>query len=661
MYDNHSVILMILRRSFILFLGFLLLAPCAVISDSNNDQVNLKLKESPRLWVNPDTVLNLKDKLHTPYLKGKAKRLLEDADWLVDAKPIAEGEGGTYQHGTRTIASHLQCLTAAWVLTRKPKYRAAAIRHLGNLMNWRQISCEANLSMPHEKKMFFCLSYGEHAADIGLMYDVFRPDITPEEQKVFFDVLDRFYLKEALRCMKRNPWWVNKEWSNWNGVCAGGMGIMALAFYDDRPECRKLIPFVEKSLGEYFKSYIQNGGGCHEGTGYWNYGMHYAMRYLLSWENATGKKHPALEIKELEKSLNFPLDFTRITFGDNDGWHPTGMFFILAKLLNQPAAALRAATFFPDKLPENRKKRKRLARVETGDNLYAADYIPTEKQMEELRKFHAENKDPVARVYEGIGWGVLADDSAFPTMRLSARGGSSKIAGHGHLDLLSFKCMVNGERMITDQKGFIPSVAFTYRGHHLYTRNSESKSTIFVDGLSCRINTVCDETEVVKDKDILGIRINASSIYMSGWRNQFIGRLFLMVESRYWLIIDTAPGHALESRFHTYADFTRGKDWVLMKKGKEQLMMTFSSLTGGGMQESRGMSPILGRQTQIFRWMSNLGNKSLHVTALNPGSEKLGLEVTKEKDGGYAINVKGAEEYQRTIRVTRNLKLKTDN
>ena len=41
----------------------------------------------------------------------------------------------------------------------------------------------------------------------------------------------------------------------------------------------------------------------------------------------------------------------------------------------------------------------------------------------------------------------------FPTLRLTARGGSSKVRGHGHIDLLSFKCMVNGERLITDQDG----------------------------------------------------------------------------------------------------------------------------------------------------------------------------------------------------------------
>ena len=52
------------------------------------------------------------------------------------------------------------------------------------------------------------------------------------EQQIFFDVLDRHLMSEALRCLHRPPWWVRKGWSNWNGVCAGGMGMMGLAFYD---------------------------------------------------------------------------------------------------------------------------------------------------------------------------------------------------------------------------------------------------------------------------------------------------------------------------------------------------------------------------------------------------------------------------------------------
>ncbi|RLD19455.1 MAG: hypothetical protein DRI69_08370, partial [Bacteroidetes bacterium] len=137
----------------------------AAVTDSAGTE--LKLKESPRLWVSQETVHHLSDKLHTPYLQSQARRIIEDADWLVDIRPIAEGEGKAYQYGTRAIASHLQCLTAAWVLTHEAKYRAAAIRHMGNLMTWTHISCEARPTTPADTELPFCLSYGEHAADIG--------------------------------------------------------------------------------------------------------------------------------------------------------------------------------------------------------------------------------------------------------------------------------------------------------------------------------------------------------------------------------------------------------------------------------------------------------------------------------------------------------------
>jgi len=647
-----------IKRASALLLGLLVVALCGD-TGLGADAGVLEVRESPRLWVSRDTALNLKDKLHSPLLERHAERILEDADWLVEAKPIAQEEVRSNQHGTRLIASHLQCLTTAWVLTRDAKYRAAAIRHLGNLLTWKQISCEASPRTSADRRMFFCLSYGEHAADIGLMYDLFRPEITPEEQQVFFDVLDRFYLKEALRCVERPPWWAFKRWSNWNGVCAGGMGIMALAFYEDRPECRKLIPFVEKSLGEYFKSYIDNGGGCHEGTGYWNYGMHYAMRYLLSWENATGRKHPAFRIKELGKSLHFPLDFTGLTFGDNDGWHPTGMFFMVAKRLDQPAAALRAAVHLPRYFGRARPaERNRLGRVALGDNLYAADFIPTTEEIEELREARAEKKQPLARAYKGLGWAALADDSAFPTLRLSARGGSSKITGHGHIDLLSFKCMVNGERMIVDQSGGSRSVNFTSRGHHIYSRSAAAKSTLFVDGLPCYEGSECRLTEVVEGEGLFGIRIDASGIYLLRWKRQFIGRLFLMVENRYWLVMNVAGGHRMESRFHTYADHERGEDWVSLKSGNEQLMMTFAEIGGGVMQESSGMPTSPQKQTHIFRWITARPSWSnLQVTALNPGTEKLGLKVSREQDGCFAVEVKGSDGYRRTIRVTRKLEL----
>ena len=68
--------------------------------------------------------------------------------------------------------------------------------------------------------MPFCLSYGELAHTTGLMYDLWRPEMTDTERQVFMGVFDEFLLKAALNCLTNPPWWANKEWSNWNGVCA---------------------------------------------------------------------------------------------------------------------------------------------------------------------------------------------------------------------------------------------------------------------------------------------------------------------------------------------------------------------------------------------------------------------------------------------------------
>jgi hypothetical protein len=387
--------------------------------------------------------------------------------------------------------------------------------------------------------------------------------------------------------------------------------------------------------------------------------MHYALRYLLSWENATGQKHPAFDIPELAVSLNFPVDFTGLSFGDNDGWGLTGMFFLVAKRLNNPSAALRAAAFLPTAFKPRTTARNRLDRTATGDILYGADCIPTAQEMERLKNSHTLQKEPVARVYEGLGWAILADDSVFPRLRLSARGGSSQITGHGHIDLLSFKCMVNGQRMIEDQQdtGY-SAVTFSGRGHHVYSRSAAAKSTIFVDGLGCDENSICTTTEVVQAEGLLGIRIDGSGIFMKRWRRKFIGRLFLMVENNYWLVIDSAAGSNLESRFHTYAEVTRGPDWATLQRGGEELTLTFSALGQGVLQESRGLPSGPVKQTQILRWLSNRGRDNLHVTALNPGDQKLGLKLAKEADGGFAITVTGAGGYQRTVRVTPKLELK---
>ncbi len=146
-------------------------------------------------------------------------------------------------------------------------------------------------------------------------------------------------------------------------------------------------------------------------------------------------------------------------------------------------------------------------------------------------------------------------------------------------------------------------------------------------------------------------------------RYVFVGRLFLLVEGSYWLVIDRVQdprggAHWLESRFHTYADVEERDDSVLLTRNGNTLSITMAALGGGVLQRSRGLPSSPVGQTDILRWMSrNPSARCLHVTALRPGTEPLGLTLTPSKDGIMAIDVSGPDGYQRRIAINESLRL----
>lgn len=607
-----------------------------------------------------DMAAYLQDNLDNPFIKQEAEKVLADANRLVKQKPIRwdDVKGPLYPISQR-IASQVENLVGAWALTRDPRYRKAAFKRVKALTEFTHISCEAHKNRPADKEDFFCLAYGWHAVAIGYMHDLFQPNLTDEEDAIIMGFLDKHLMKRAVRCLEQPPWWANKEWSNWNGVCTGGMGVMALSFYDRLPEARKLIPFVEKSLDAYLRSYITNGGGCPEGTGYYNYGMQFAIPYLHCWESATGRNHPALKIKELGRSLFFPMDFHRITFGDNDGWGPTGYHFWLAERMDQPMAALKAASYLNVDSEAAPERKSRSDGANRGTLLYVAKDVPTPADVEKFRKQQEKKKKPVARVYKGMAWGMIADDEAFPALRMTVRGNTTARAGHASQDQFSFKCMVNGERMISDQHDR-PGVSFTKRGNDVYGRSAASKSGLFVEGLGCDLRMDTDTTEVVEREGITGIRVEGARCYLIRWQNAFIGRLFLLVDGKYWLVIDrqSAGDNCMEARFHTFAESRYGRDWARLKSGNERLTMSFASLDKAILQTSSGMPTYAVEQSTIFRWItSERKNDNVLVTALNPGNQRVKLMLRRETEGNVAVEVSEPQGKTRLIRVNKQLRI----
>ena len=621
---------------------------------------SLKIKKHPRLFGPSDLTTHLQKHIRNAYIKTEADAVLVDANYLVRLKPVEwdDIEGHLYPI-SHQIASQIENLTGAWALTRDMRFRTAALKRVEALTGFSHIGCESHKTMPLEKGEFFCLTYGWHSVAISYLYDLLQPEISDEEDAIIMGFLEKHLMKRAKQCLTRPPWWVNTDWSNWNGVCAGGMGILALSFYDRFDVAPELVSFVDKSLSAYLGSYISNGGGCPEGTGYYNYGMQFSIPYLKCWESATGRKHPALKIKELGKSLHFPMDFHRMSFGDNDGWGPTGYQFWLANRMQEESISLKIASHLKVGDPVESKLRTKSDGANRGMLLYAAEDVPSPSKVDMFCKKKARKKTPVARVYKGMGWAALADDDVTPSLRMTVRGSTTAKAGHASRDQFSFKCGVNGECMISDQHDR-PGVSFTKRGNDVYGRSAPSKSGLFIEGLGCDLSMNEDTTEIVEAKGIKGLRVHGGGTYLLRWQNAFIGRLFLLVEGKYWVIVDrqSVGANCMEARFHTFADSRHGKDWLRLKSGKERLTMSFASLDRAVMQTSPGMPTYPDQQSTIFRWItSERNNDNVLVTALNPGNSRLEISLKRENEGVVSLTIKKSGKTSRILRVSKELML----
>ena len=164
----------------------------------------------------------------------------------------------------------------------------------------------------------------------------------------------------------------------------------------------------------------------------------------------------------------------------------------------------------------------------------------------------------------------------------------------------------------------------------------------------------------MKGKGITGIRVNGGGCYLWSWKNAFIGRLLLLVDGRYWLVVDrqSAGDNCMEARFHTFAESRYGKDWVRLKSGKERMTMSFASFDKAVLRTSAGMPTYPVEPTTIFRWItSERKNDNVLVTALNPGSQKLGLKLRREPRGSVTIEVSGPGVRNREIRLSKHLRL----
>ncbi|MDA0990380.1 MAG: hypothetical protein O3A51_06475, partial [Verrucomicrobia bacterium] len=297
----------------------------------------------PRLYITADAVNRVRESTAYPALVSIQSAVRRHAN-VVRKESALHYPRETHNAllvRAREVQSRVLALLVAWCQTVRDAYREAIWRDVVSIAKWEYWSWIAMRRGDTRVDAEFDLSCGENSATLAIAYDHLFPTLSPAEKRLFVQTARRRSFRPFLKlndCAKP-CWWYGHPAHNWNTVCAGGVGMLALAMLEDAPEAAPVLALVEASFKPYMLHLDETGGAWPEGVGYWNYGMCYAYRYLLSHENAMGQPHPLLHRAGTRKTVDYPLMLSphgqTCGFGDANQWQPLGFHYALAARLKR--------------------------------------------------------------------------------------------------------------------------------------------------------------------------------------------------------------------------------------------------------------------------------------------------------------------------------------
>lgn len=515
------------------------------------DRADRALRPHPRLYAGRTELERLRRTAELPLLQAAAKQVAAKADEYVRS-PKFDFEVNVHNALLRR-ARHMQqrvlTLLVRWLQTDDRRYRDGAVAHIAEMGEWEYWSWLAWRRGDPSPDAEFDLSYGENSLTLAVAYDWLAATLSRDEERRLLEIAQIRALRPFLAQTERErpPFWFGQPDSNWNTVCSGGAGALALATHERLPEAPRVSALAERSIVPFFDFLRENAGGWPEGIGYWNYGMRYAFIYLLSHEHATGRPHPLMERPETRRTLSFPFDFCPnrqpCSFGDVNSFHPMPFHYAAAARLGEAPVMAALDAYL-------------------GDEPGADSPWPDAAELLLLHPGERHAPPPprqgVARLYEGMGWGLLADRMPGPRLYLSARGGTTAVS-HSHLDLLSFHCVVGDEALVNNLgPDEYLDTTFGPRRHELFEIGPPSKNTVLINGVGITAGSSA-AAELVEAGGLRGLRLDATAAMgesRDGPAARFCGRLLLMLRDQAILIVDRVelpyPGR-VEARLHTRA------------------------------------------------------------------------------------------------------------
>ncbi len=609
------------------------------------------LTPHPRLYLSPPPTQRRRATARHPTLRKADREVQRMADRFAPS-PAFEWERN--QHNAHLLrARHMQCraitLLVRWRQTGIPGYRNAALEHLLEMGRWKYWSWIAWRKNDPAPDATFDLSYGENCATLALGWDWLHDDLAIPEREALLAVTRR-PVAAFMRFSdeREQAWWFGKPDSNWNTVCAGGAGMLALAMQESIEEAPVMLQRSLNSITPFVEEIRRLNGAWPEGIGYWNYGMRYLHMFLLSLERATGTKSPLLRGRAMRESMAFPLRFApypgcNCSFGDVNRWSPLPFHFAIAHRLGCPwvladldrhlrACPANSSTHWPN-----------------AAELLCLHRAPEDKAPQ------SPHDAPFLKHYRRQDWVVLADRMPRPRLYAAVRGGTTEVP-HSHVDLTSFHAVVNDEVMLVNLSPDIYlDTTFSARRWDLFETIPASKNILLIDGVGmappAKVRTQSFETSWGP-----AVRLNATEAIGVGRRENdgvmnYL-RLFLLLPGRGLLVVDAVerPHPSLfEQRFFTYADTTQDENSFLLAGQRHQARLTPACTQDGMLSTARpAMTVPSQRQPVMLRHTTRrLHNDLVMAALLSPGTNRATLTAEPTARGGVVIALGRGRSRQR--------------
>lgn len=229
----------------------------------------------PRLFADKARLAELRTFCgRNPTGKAYRKRLLEDAERLVDAKPVERVlTGRRLLDVSREALARISCLAFAAQLTGERTYAQRGVTELKTICEFSDWHTEHYLDT------------GELALAAAIGYDWLFAEMDAETRRR----CARAIAARSLETWNEKLWWAKSD-SNWNAVCNAGTLAACWALWDDPAEgalARKVFAAARKSVANGFKCYAPEGA-YPEGPMYWDYGTAFACIAAEVVHEATG-------------------------------------------------------------------------------------------------------------------------------------------------------------------------------------------------------------------------------------------------------------------------------------------------------------------------------------------------------------------------------------